>query len=308
MTNGSSITYFGGTDVVINSKNFSQADDFIYEGSINLESEKLTTQGPGVVTYSDGSFIDSYWAANLPSKYMKIFYGPESLEININNFSRYSDNLSIFTGAVEFLKSNDKFYGTIKFRPQIGHLDSLKPEITGNGTYVFSKTKDYYRGSFLNGSFSGFGSMLYADGSKYVGLWKNSLKSGKGILYINNEEVSGMWKDNRIIERFYVDIVYLEKLHKEPSKILSKAGSATERPTTFTYIIMILFFIIFFTIYATYVKWEIKPNNIDHRPSKDLPSKTSKKNNSSGNKPHKNLVKDLKNVKEKDLDDLDFDL
>lgn len=38
--------------------------------------------------------------------------------------------------------------------------------------------RNTYYGSFKNGKRDGHGTFLYADGSKYEGMWKNNLKDG----------------------------------------------------------------------------------------------------------------------------------
>lgn len=42
------------------------------------------------------------------------------------------------------------------------------------------------------------GTLLYADGDKYVGEWMNGKKSGKGeLIYINGDKFSGKWRDDK---------------------------------------------------------------------------------------------------------------
>ena len=53
-------------------------------------------------------------------------------------------------------------------------------DIKGKGIYI-TPLRDVYRGELLNKLFHGVGELLYADGSKYIGDFKDGIRCGKGI-------------------------------------------------------------------------------------------------------------------------------
>ncbi|WP_455168726.1 hypothetical protein [Aegicerativicinus sediminis] len=62
---------------------------------------------------------------------------------------------------------------------------------------------DYYEGNFKKGEPSGFGIMVYNDGSKYIGEWKNGLKHGAGKFEFTVQKkdtvTEGYWKKGDFI-------------------------------------------------------------------------------------------------------------
>ena len=46
-----------------------------------------------------------------------------------------------------------------------------------------------YEGEFINGKYEGIGKYYYDDGNYYIGQWKNSLRNGEGVLYIQDGRV-----------------------------------------------------------------------------------------------------------------------
>ena len=52
--------------------------------------------------------------------------------------------------------------------------------MTGRGIFV-STPRDVYKGEMLSGMYHGYGEMIYSNGSKYIGAWVHSKRSGRGI-------------------------------------------------------------------------------------------------------------------------------
>ena len=49
---------------------------------------------------------------------------------------------------------------------------------------------------------NGYGTYTYANGSKYVGEWKDGKENGQGAYTFANGTVDkGIWKNNKLIER-----------------------------------------------------------------------------------------------------------
>lgn len=57
-----------------------------------------------------------------------------------------------------------------------------------------------YVGDFWKNKMHGHGVMRYADGSIYQGQWESGVRSGRGILTINNVETTGIWIDGELIK------------------------------------------------------------------------------------------------------------
>tara|TARA_B100001093_G_scaffold490141_1_gene528918 strand:- start:44 stop:496 length:453 start_codon:yes stop_codon:yes gene_type:complete len=70
-----------------------------------------------------------------------------------------------------------------------------------NGKIFYKKQKyisgDVYEGYTRgDGKKEGKGKMIYGNGSVYVGEWKNDNKEGKGIFFLKNSYIRGIWKNN----------------------------------------------------------------------------------------------------------------
>ena len=48
----------------------------------------------------------------------------------------------------------------------------------------------------------GFGTMLYNDGSKYSGNWKNNDKNGEGVFWnVIGDKIEGIWRNGKQIKK-----------------------------------------------------------------------------------------------------------
>ena len=67
--------------------------------------------------------------------------------------------------------------------------------VTNDNIMVYTKKNFYYKGSVVNGLFSGQGSLTLANGDKYIGKFKDGKPNGQGTLTSSNGEYNGNWKD-----------------------------------------------------------------------------------------------------------------
>ena len=61
----------------------------------------------------------------------------------------------------------------------------------GQGTYTASASGTVYKGSFVNDSFNGSGTMTWKDGAQYVGTWQNDVGVQGTMTYPNGKKASG---------------------------------------------------------------------------------------------------------------------
>ena len=76
----------------------------------------------------------------------------------------------------------------------------LNDKIHGNGVYTFAETSSAasYEGAFAEGKRNGKGTMHYRDGSVYSGEWLNDNYHGQGVLvYKNGDRWEGEWKNGK---------------------------------------------------------------------------------------------------------------
>ena len=61
---------------------------------------------------------------------------------------------------------------------------------------------EYYEGEVKEGDIPhGQGTIIFANGDKFVGEWKNDKMHGRGTLILSNgEEKVGLWKDGELVE------------------------------------------------------------------------------------------------------------
>lgn len=77
----------------------------------------------------------------------------------------------------------------------------------GNG--IFYTSEYLYKGEFCNNKKNGKGDIIYSNGSKWCGIWKNDKKNGFGM-YTNNVKnetitIFGIWKDD-ILQNDEIDL------------------------------------------------------------------------------------------------------
>ena len=83
----------------------------------------------------------------------------------------------------------------------VGVAECIKGDcINGNGTYTYANGSKYV-GEYKNGKIYGQGTYKWANGNKYVGEFKNAKRNGLGIYTFANGIVDkGIWKNNQLIE------------------------------------------------------------------------------------------------------------
>ncbi|XP_071103612.1 alsin-like isoform X2 [Haliotis cracherodii] len=88
-----------------------------------------------------------------------------------------------------------------------GSVDRLTPPLIRHAKYSFVKNgvfKDAtYSGSWLNGKLHGYGELKWNDGKTYIGMFKQGLQHGHGVLTIPKGSTStvcmeGEWKDGKL--------------------------------------------------------------------------------------------------------------
>jgi len=70
----------------------------------------------------------------------------------------------------------------------------------GGGVYVYADG-DRYEGSFREGRAEGAGVYRYASGGRYEGEFKNAAFDGEGVLYLEDAEVHGQWREGNLVGR-----------------------------------------------------------------------------------------------------------
>ena len=68
----------------------------------------------------------------------------------------------------------------------------------GFGTYKYNDGSTYI-GEFNNGNRHGIGSFIFPNNAKYQGRWANDKFHGKGILKSLDNNIEGIWKENKMI-------------------------------------------------------------------------------------------------------------
>jgi hypothetical protein len=71
----------------------------------------------------------------------------------------------------------------------VGEVASGKAN--GQGTYTSANSGTVYKGSFVNDSFNGSGTMTWKDGSKFVGTWQNDVGVQGTMTYANGKTANG---------------------------------------------------------------------------------------------------------------------
>ncbi|CAD8070929.1 unnamed protein product [Paramecium primaurelia] len=66
----------------------------------------------------------------------------------------------------------------------------------------YQEGKLSYQGQFKNGLKNGAGIEYYEDDSYFVGNFEKNQKNGIGTLYKKNEKISGIWQNDKLIEKY----------------------------------------------------------------------------------------------------------
>ena len=166
----------------------------VYDG--NWNNDKFN--GTGRMAYSNGDIYEGGWRNG-------IYFGYGKLNTNISNrypkqYVGYWKN-KIFAGKADIILQNSKdeaytstFTGNI-----ITDLD--KQIIFKTGLLKDEYDENIYFGDLKNNKKDGFGSIIFKDGSKYIGYWKNDKMNGQGIFVDTKKNI----KEGEFIEGEFVN-------------------------------------------------------------------------------------------------------
>jgi len=89
----------------------------------------------------------------------------------------------------------------------VGEWDEISMAKTGDGI-EYTPDKYYYKGQFLNNKKNGTGTMLFHNGSRYEGQWKDGERSGKGKYQdsLSKYYYEGEWKESKKEGYGYLEI------------------------------------------------------------------------------------------------------
>ena len=93
------------------------------------------------------------------------------------------------TGSIQAQTKNDQ---TIKYSHGVYVGEVANGKANGQGTYTAAKTGTIYSGQFVNDTFSGQGTMLWKNGDKFVGIWKNDSATGGTMSFAGGRTASGV--------------------------------------------------------------------------------------------------------------------
>jgi len=157
-----------------------------FVGEVNTNSMKgeisgYTTNGYGIWISDDGSYYMGYWKDDK-------MHGQGTL---------YRSDGVVCDGCWEQAKMNG--YGKVTF---------AENDESGRA---------YYVGDIRNDEFTGFGTMVWKDGSVFYGQFVGGLPNGQGVMIDtdkNGEKISGVWKDgqcNRHVDERDFDLIFGSK-------------------------------------------------------------------------------------------------
>lgn len=98
-----------------------------------------------------------------------------------------------------------------------------------------AKGENIYEGNFKKGLPNGVGTMVYTDGSIYIGSWKNGVKQGKGkysyMLDAKDSIQEGIWKKGKFVGKKEVKKYKVIKKDGVPRYVIRKVGNEFNRVT-----------------------------------------------------------------------------
>lgn len=176
---------------------------YLRNGSLN---------GPGIITYDDGSVEHGVFCNNVNLGEVTIFDDPNW------DLSRISE----YDGQILFCKDGIKYTGSWNHgkREGIGIYKEPDFEYYGNwhddepsgyGTASLKGSGEIYKGTFANGLFNGSGEYNYSDGSSYSGSFSFGIRKGRGEFRSGDCIVEGDWSDDSpcgIVQVKYSGIVH----------------------------------------------------------------------------------------------------
>lgn len=191
-----------------------------------VTENKVTWSGQCQNGYAQGQGITQWYQDNQPSYHIsgnfiqgklqgkgKAFWDMENACQNKSYEGTFKDSNFLGTGIVTFTDGN-RFEGEMtepnkpyrgvfiwgKDNPRFGDRyegEFINGLMWGEGTYTWGETQpwagDVYKGHFENNLRNGFGTYTNANGTKYVGNWKNGVEEGEGEEFKNNFYYKGNW-------------------------------------------------------------------------------------------------------------------
>jgi len=144
--------------------------------------------GVGICYYTDGSKYSGEWNSRYPNG-----KGTKTYSNGTKRTGQWAKGLPVDEKGIvieDYLasKGEENNDGT---DIQSGCIDGDCEN--GEGVFAYSDGSKY-EGQFRAGKLDGQGSWFFPDGKKYVGSFKNNLPHGKGTVYANGKETSGVWK------------------------------------------------------------------------------------------------------------------
>ena len=191
------------------------------DGRIELKSKSFSIicylrngslNGPGIITYDDGSVEHGVFCNNINLGEVTIFDDPNW------DLSRISE----YDGQILFCKDGIKYTGAWNHgkREGMGIYEEPDFEYRGNwhddepsgyGTADLKGSGEHYTGTFANGLFNGSGEYNYSDGSSYSGSFSFGIRKGRGEFRSGDCIVEGDWSDDSpcgIVQVKYYGIVH----------------------------------------------------------------------------------------------------
>ena len=114
----------------------------------------------------------------------------------------------------------------------------------GKGVYIYTNGDAKYTGQFKNKLPHGQGSVLYANGERFVGAWENGSFNGKGTLYMTDgTSVKGFWKDGEYAGKEEVEkdikeeVVVQKNTQKSDNQQVVKENVSAEKLNVFALVV-----------------------------------------------------------------------
>lgn len=147
--------------------------------------------GEGTMLFADGSKYEGDFANGKINGYGTYFYANGAKYIGDWKDGYYNGEGTKYFGPDDVrvgLWQNGEYLGTKEDQSQKGCISGDCEN--GEGTYVYADGSKYI-GGFKDGAADGEGICYYSTGNKYTGGWKKNTFHGNGTMYFANGEVTG---------------------------------------------------------------------------------------------------------------------
>jgi uncharacterized caspase-like protein len=188
----------------------------VQSGCINGDCEN----GQGTYAFPDGSKYDGQFAAGKIHGYGTFYYANGDKYVG-----SFKVNVAHGKGTIFHADStqttgewNEGEYVGSKII-EAGRMGCVDGDcVNGKGTYIYTNGEAKYIGQFKNKLPHGRGSVLYANGERFIGNWENGSFNGKGTLYMTDgTTVKGFWKDGEYIGK--------EEVEKDAGEIIAQKNA-----------------------------------------------------------------------------------